>query len=120
MNTVVRKASLRSTLISSAYCMLSIASAVSPVTLLAQTKRFIIVDRRVMSSADRKKVVMAGDASVGKTCLVAAVLGEAFDPEYRPTVMDDRAAAFATRNKDGKNVEVQVMRFRDQHEFHES
>ncbi len=63
-----------------------------------------------------KKVVFTGDAGVGKTCLLSAICGGgSFDPEHRPTVMEDRDVAFETRDRrsgrggpGGTKVEVRV------------
>ena len=34
----------------------------------------------------RSKVVLVGDSSTGKSCLLASFVGEAFVPAYKPTV----------------------------------
>ncbi len=56
----------------------------------------------------RKKLVVVGDAGTGKTRLLSAVVGEAFESAYRPTVMEDRAAAFETRGEGGEEVRLRV------------
>ena len=51
------------------------------------------------------KLVLVGDTSVGKSCLITNFLKNSFTDEYEPTVLD---VFRGTKNVDSKQVEVEI------------
>ena len=50
-------------------------------------------------------MVLVGDTSVGKTCLIHNYLHNAFSEEYEPTVLD---VYKGTKNVKGKQIEIEI------------
>ena len=51
------------------------------------------------------KLVLVGDTSVGKSCLITNFLKNTFTDDYEPTVLD---VFRGTKNVDGKQVDVEI------------
>ena len=57
------------------------------------------------SGPKQLKLVLVGDTSVGKSCLITNFLKNSFTDEYEPTVLD---VFRGTKNVDSKQVEVEI------------
>lgn len=56
-----------------------------------------------MSVPDRKKLVVVGDGACGKTCLLIRFAEERFEPDYIPTIFENRAKEITV---DGKTIDL--------------
>jgi small GTP-binding protein len=55
------------------------------------------------ASTDRKKLVVVGDGACGKTCLLIRFAEERFEPDYIPTIFENRAKEISV---DGKPIDL--------------
>ena len=64
-----------------------------------------IIIRESPNGLKQLKLVLVGDTSVGKSCLITNFLKNTFTDDYEPTVLD---VFRGTKNVDGKQVDVEI------------